>query len=82
MQLGALNQVDCAGTAGESNDKVWLAFVNHVLIAYRASRATMLGPIGVKLPVGNEAAERPGLRQTVGTRGGAVDEQSNWLFGV
>jgi hypothetical protein len=77
-----MNQVGRAGTAGESDDKVWLAFVDHLLIANRPRLAAVLWPIGVELPVGNKAAERPSLRQTVSARGGAVDEQSDWLFGV
>jgi len=82
MQRGPLNQVGRAGTASESDDKVWLAFLNHVPIPNRPRRAAVLGPIAVELPIGNEAAERPGLRQTVGAGGGPVDQQSNRLLGV
>ena len=73
MQLGALHQVGRARTARESDDKVWLAFVNHVLIANNPSGAAVLGPIGVKLSIGDEPVARPGLRQTVDACGGAVD---------
>jgi len=81
MQLGALHQVGRARSTGESDDKVWLAFVNHALIANDPGGAAVLGPIGVKLSIGDEPVARPGLRQAVGAGGGAVDQQSDWLFG-